>query len=750
VSSPSDPVPERAEAPPGTFPAPSRGPSAPDAPAAAPPPVLADDGPPLGFLERHAARLDGALYAAFACAAVVFVAHLFYGSMRAQTGGSWSAPLDDVFIHFDYARAIARGYPFQWSEGNGYSSGNTSLTYPFVLALGYWAGFRGLTIMLWAALVACVSTVAFLLGAARLLDVCEPPLPSWCKYLLPPAVLGLGALDWTLLSGMENAFHLAMWSACAVAAAALVMRADDAVAARRLGWLTGATGALLFATRPESVACVATFGVWGALVVRRKHGSLAAVATLLRVGLPGAVAVVLQAAANRALTGEWSANGAIAKLALNNPYMTAGDKLDEYLHFLQYVVLRNTQHHFSDALPWGWMVPLLALVPLAVRSTRALAAALWAQVIGWLLLVSLNGQVRWQNERYTMAAVAWLLLLAGLGVALLLRPSRDLLAAWPRLWRQRRAWPSAGRFAVALAAVALFAVHQAPNMRDQIWFFGRASRNILDQHVAAGLGLAKLGARRVLVGDAGALLYASDRPGLDLIGLGGYHDLPFARAAVHGLGASLELVERMPREERPDVMAIYPSWWGDMPSVFGRRIDEYPVAGNVICGDVSKVIYAANWSALDRAGKPRGAGAGELTVVDELDIADLVSERAHAYQQPRPAAGFVTWRVLADPSDAKRDLFDAGRLVPPGLTERFRMLAPTRGGALRARTVASRAARVEVRIQGKPMGALAIAAVDGWQEVELDLPPGLPRTVEVELSASDEWVNHHLWTVERR
>jgi hypothetical protein len=750
VSSPSDPVPERAEAPPGTFPAPSRGPSAPDAPAAAPPPVLADDGPPLGFLERHAARLDGALYAAFACAAVVFVAHLFYGSMRAQTGGSWSAPLDDVFIHFDYARAIARGYPFQWSEGNGYSSGNTSLTYPFVLALGYWAGFRGLTIMLWAALVACVSTVAFLLGAARLLDVCEPPLPSWCKYLLPPAVLGLGALDWTLLSGMENAFHLAMWSACAVAAAALVMRADDAVAARRLGWLTGATGALLFATRPESVACVATFGVWGALVVRRKHGSLAAVATLLRVGLPGAVAVVLQAAANRALTGEWSANGAIAKLALNNPYMTAGDKLDEYLHFLQYVVLRNTQHHFSDALPWGWMVPLLALVPLAVRSTRALAAALWAQVIGWLLLVSLNGQVRWQNERYTMAAVAWLLLLAGLGVALLLRPSRDLLAAWPRLWRQRRAWPSAGRFAVALAAVALFAVHQAPNMRDQIWFFGRASRNILDQHVAAGLGLAKLGARRVLVGDAGALLYASDRPGLDLIGLGGYHDLPFARAAVHGLGASLELVERMPREERPDVMAIYPSWWGDMPSVFGRRIDEYPVAGNVICGDVSKVIYAANWSALDRAGKPRGAGAGEFTVVDELDIADLVSERAHAYQQPRPAAGFVTWRVLADPSDAKRDLFDAGRLVPPGLTERFRMLAPTRGGALRARTVASRAARVEVRIQGKPMGALAIAAVDGWQEVELDLPPGLPRTVEVELSASDEWVNHHLWTVERR
>jgi hypothetical protein len=702
------------------------------------------------FLDRQAVRLDGALYAAFACAAVVFVAHLFYGSLRAQTGGSWSAPLDDVFIHFDYARAIARGYPFQWSEGNGYSSGNTSLTYPFVLALGYWVGFRGLTIMLWAALVACLSTVAFLLGAARLLDVCDPPLPPWCKYLLPPAVLGLGALDWTLMSGMENAFHLAMWSACAMAAAALVRRVDDAMAARRLGWLTGVTGALLFATRPESVACVATFGVWAALVVRRRHGGLAAVATLLRVGLPGAVAVVLQAVANRALTGEWSANGAIAKLALNNPYMTGGEKLDEYLHFLRYVVLRNTQHHFSDTLPWGWMVPLLALVPLAVRSTRALGAVLWAHVVGWLLLVSLNGQVRWQNERYTMAAVAWLLLLAGLGVALLLRPSVAVAAAWPRPWQARLAWRWALRAALALAAMVLFAVHQAPNMRDQIWFFGRASRNILDQHVAAGNALARLDARRVLVGDAGALLYASDRPGLDLIGLGGYHDLPFARAAVHGLGASLELVERMPREERPDVMAIYPSWWGDLPSVFGRRLEEYPVAGNVICGDVSKVIYVANWSALDRAGKPRGADAAELTVVDEVDVADLVSERAHAYQQPRPSAGFVTWRVLADPSDAKRDMFDAGRVVPPGRAERFRILAPTRGGALRARTAVSRAARVEVRIDGKDVGVLAMAAVDGWQEVELELPPGLPRTVEVELSASDEWANHHVWTVERR
>ncbi len=62
--------------------------------------------------------------------------------------------------------------------------------------------------MLWAAMVAAVSTLGFLLAAARLTD----PLGRWAKYLVPPAVLSLGALDWSLFSGMENAFHLGMWA----------------------------------------------------------------------------------------------------------------------------------------------------------------------------------------------------------------------------------------------------------------------------------------------------------------------------------------------------------------------------------------------------------------------------------------------------------------------------------------------------------------------------------------------------------
>jgi hypothetical protein len=105
------------------------------------------------------------LYGLVAGIVTLWVATRFYGSLKLQLvyahawashddfsrfiedSGFWSAPLDDVFIHFDFARSIVRGHPFEWSSGAGYSSGGTSLLYPFVLALGIPLGFDGLRLM---------------------------------------------------------------------------------------------------------------------------------------------------------------------------------------------------------------------------------------------------------------------------------------------------------------------------------------------------------------------------------------------------------------------------------------------------------------------------------------------------------------------------------------------------------------------------------------------------------------------------
>ncbi len=495
--------------------------------------------------------------------------------------------------------------------------------------------------------------------------------------------------------------------------------------------------------------------------------------------VPGALGFVAQTAANRALTGEWSPAGAIAKLALNHPYMTAGDKLDQYLDLLRYVVLRNTHHHFADfdathPIPWGWLVPLVALVPFVAKPLRGVAGLLWSQVVAWLLIVSLNGQVRWQNERYTMPAVAWLLVLAALGLATIVQGAWRKAGA-PADPENKRLTLAALRIAGAAAIVLVFWRAQAPRMRDQIWFFGRASRNIRDQHITAGRMLRDMKVERVLVGDAGALLYASDRPGIDLIGLGGYHDLPFARAGVHGLGASLELIERLAPEERPDSMALYPSWWGDLPVIFGKRVASVPVFGNVICGGSEKVIYRAIWDSLDRSGSPRSLARGER-VVDEVDVADLVSEKEHGYVFPHPAAGFVDFRVLLDPREPDVDLFDAGRVIGPGQRETMRVTLPRGAKRLLLRSPPEIKATIDVLLDERPAGKLELLGVPpnastrgkgapegeaqpvprdrrraqrgAWVEVSLPLPVEAQGPVTLSLvGAMGAFVDFHVWIV---
>ncbi len=525
--------------------------------------------------------------------------------------------------------------------------------------------------MQWAALVAAASVFGTLLAARRLFI--EDQRDDWGRlssYLLPPVFLAIGALDWSLWSGMEVSFFLATWAIALVAwqrVEADARTAHSRRTSRRTRGGSASPGALLVTTRPEASATIAVFGLAAALAHRR-FGWMRMAGILLRVGLPAVVLLAAQALANKAFTGEWSANGAIVKLAVNNPYMTRADKVDDWVGNATYAVLRNLDYHFaniegehlSELVPTSWdpknplvylartawwagVVPLaLALLPLAFARTRRIAIVLWAQIGLWIVIVALNGQVRWQNERYVMPAVAWLLILATLGISVSFRARAKVHGrggrAYPGivsmvligavvvqmigvLTRPAGTNPSfrlpwllalggglaaalllhlrAARIAIVGLAVLFVWDHQIPKMRDQKWFFGRASRNIRDQHLTLGKYLGKLKPHRVLVGDAGAILYESDRPGLDIIGLGGYHGLPFARAGVHGLPATLELLERIPDADKPDVLAIFPTWWGVLPVWFASDVMErFPVEGNVICGGYEHIVYKADWHML--------------------------------------------------------------------------------------------------------------------------------------------------------
>jgi hypothetical protein len=685
-------------------------------------------------------RLEAVAYPLFAGFLVIFVARWFIGEMLTQTGGEWSAPLDDVFIHFDFARATARGYPFQWSEGNGYSSGNTSLTYPFILALGYWIGFRGPSLMLWAVIVACCCVFSFLLVATRL----ARGLPRAARFLIPIVVLSVGALDWALFSGMEVAWFLGVWTV----ALGYALDHDRCPTHQRagLGWRLGIAGAFVVATRPEAATSVAVLGFTaGWYVWSQSHRVRPTLATIARAGSPGIALLITQGVINRILTGDVAAAGALVKLAFYNPYMTPQDKWDTYLFHLRYAILRNIDHHFADVPVVGWIPVALAVVALLSPRTRKSAIILVSSAASFMLLVAMNGQVRWQNERYTMPAVAWLLLASALGLGVLLFRRRSTL---PRI-----TWIPRG--AIAMAAIVLFAIHQAPKMRDQIWFFGRASRNIRDQHTTVGRLLRtalRPPPRRVLVGDAGAIMYASDLPGLDIIGLGGFHGLPIARSSVHGIGATVELLERIPPNELPDVFALYPTWWGKFPIWFGRHITSVWVEGNVICGGAEKAIYAANWRLLNTGARPVTLQSGEV-IVDALDVADIVDERRHDYVFPHPQGGYVDMRVLADPITETRDVLDSGRRITDGRTERFTLRSNLQAPSMRlvVRAAPAFAGRVEVTMDDRSIGDLVLEPSDRWRELSLPLPAPLDPGQDVLFTFTprgvSSWVNYHVWLI---
>ncbi|WP_437534696.1 hypothetical protein WME79_10925 [Sorangium sp. So ce726] len=653
---------------------------------------------------RRLPRIRLLLWHASAAIPVLGAAAAFYGPALARTGGVWPAPLDDVYIHFGFARAAALGHPFSWIPGNGYSSGGTSLVYPLVLAPGYLLGFRGAWLGLFAALLACAALLDLCRSLRQLLDPRGGPGAAssrWVAWAAPLFVVAVPLLDWSWFSGMELALLGAVMGRALVA----VRRAELAPPTQRPAeqLRAGLLAALLVATRPEAVALAAPLAV----AVAHAAGSLGAAASLARASLPTALLLVAQAAANRALTGEWSAAGAVRKLILSNPYPAPLEKAVEVIKNLAALRVQALESALGGP-SYAFLLPLLGAIAALDRRARRVAVPLLIGAYGSLLLVALNATARYQNLRYAAPALAMLLVAAALGTEALARR---------------------GRLAAGVAAALALAALAAPSawFARQIDHFARSSANIAGQQVEVARRLAARvpRPRRVLLGDAGAIPYLSGIPAIDGLGLGGYRGMPFARASVHGVPAVVELIERLDAAERPDVFALYPSWWGGLADVFGRRVDAVKIEDNVMCAADEKVIYEADWSALALPGERRDGA------IDEVDIADLVDERAHGYAFPSPRGGWVVGAVLQDGSDGGgAPRFDAGRIIPEGREQSFAIgavAASARGPAVLA-----------LRTDGGGPIAIGVAVERAADEARVEVPERpLDRWSEIRVPLRD-------------
>ncbi len=724
--------------------------------------------------------LEPLAYLAFCAFCVGYAAHGFFASRAQQLGYAlaaqthlpltdlrhslpqvrWSAPLDDVFIHLDFARSWAQGAPLQWFPGSGYSSGATSWLYPPLLSLGFLSGASEYSIGLWVDAIAVAGTLTFVwLARAWFRE-----LPRIASYALPLLVAVQGVLGWSLFSGMELALYLAIFG---LSSQYLVQLASgQLVASKRLSLVL----LLLVLTRPESLllvlACAAW--LWGSRRIARARG---AATRALQPGqlawliFPALSITVLRSLLNLWHTGAVADAGALVKLEALHPFLTKAEAGANILRNIGYQFARITYLHSADRAYHGWVLWVLVLTAWLNRRTRARALLLSFLSIVWVLTVAQNEYVRYQNDRYTMPAYVWLLLTAALGLAALLDWSRglrptvtpvDVSEPAENSGTRVRLVAPLRRLALALLSLGLLAAlvgFQLPRLREQRWFFGRACRNIAEQQIRAGQLLGTLSPAqrpRVFLGDAGAIPLFSHLPAIDGIGLGGTAGLPLARAYRLGVGATIELLQRLPPTKRPNWLALYPSWWDVLPVYFGHPVSELRIDGNVICGAPSKVLYRADFSSLDRTPSPLQLLQDER-IVATLDLGDVLSETEHDYQLSSAHSGYVIAKLLPDPSDPYVELFDAGRLTFANSYASFRFkglrippssrlivrVAPTEKGQVRLDTAGQRGVPVDV------------ARSEGWSDVSLALPPqGIAPSTRLELhSPGSELIAYHLWLV---
>ncbi len=582
------------------------------------------------------------------CLIVGFAVTVYLSMSLAVSADPLLFPLDDSYIHFNYARQLAHGHPMVYSPGDPPTSGGTSLVYPALLALGYLVGFEGWALSYWALGLGAMS---FLGSAWLVYEIARntPLVPTDSEshtiaLLLALAYAVSGPLVWAALSGMETALFL-----FSVLLTLYALQNDN---------FRMMIGAALMAVglRPEgslitTVALLAWLAMHPLPVGRPARFRLA-----MGLALP-AVAMAVQPVINWAVTGSASSSGMQAKSHLANGSIPLSKRVETILE--QWVRLwremlsgRNPEQGeylsvlvvVMALLAFGWMLAG-AWKLRRVRSWREVArqmsvpAVMLAWMIGLSAAVAVLDTAFWQFKRYQLPIMALFFPAAAWGTALFGgRMVSRTGTRWVRWVVPAIIWVSS---AWTLIAFAGYYQGNVRVVRDQQVKMAQWVREHVPQETRLG------------VHDVGLLRYFAERPLYDVVGL----TTP-GPAASWRQGPGTIYEHMASSQYRPELFAIYPAVQGlgylVDAGVFGRVLAEFQVdlpRNTVASAADYQAVYEADWSdtrqdeqiaqvsTLDYL-----AQMGKLALVDQVDVANLNSEAAHHYRwwQDELPSGFVT------------------------------------------------------------------------------------------------------------
>jgi hypothetical protein len=669
---------------------------------------VSDGGTAVAQPARAWSRLDALSLVVFAFATLALVCWTA-SVVLAAGGGTLGAPLDDSYIHFQFARSFARFRPFEYVPGLPPVPGATSLLWPALLVPAIWVGASG------AALVALTWVLGF---GALFGQACEVYLAGR-RFLSQPLAFAAGLLvltfsanTWFAASAME-VVPLG-WLLLRSARRAAEFWEGQRSRRRQRELLALALGAVLL--RPEgalAALCVAiAFAVSDART--RKWAPVA-------LALPLSVPII-----NWLFTGSAAQTTTLAKWLPSNPY---------YQGRLAGAVLGNIQLFFGtllDGRQWSWTfipegyrfvaVASLPALWLAAerRRARAHAGFLWLVALGILLPTTYETFLVNRLRYLWPFSGPWLLGLAALG-ELLAAPLARLharLALAGLLLPGLAGWGFAKLSPISVADLA----QSAAAITDQQVSLGRWAAEQLPPN-------AKLG-----VNDAGAITFYSGRRTFDVVGLTTRGE---ARYWVAGAGSRFEHYERLPRAELPTHFLVYPEWFA-IPNLLGPCLTERSVYGATILGGPVMVACHADYSSLGSGAKPE-LDVGSRPPLDELDVADLESEAAHDYVLGATSA-------QDDVVQARAGLVDGGRARRNG--DRFRLRIEA-DGLLVARLSTEQPAQLRLSIGGRVVASAAVPAGE-LQELAVTLPARVASgRQEIWLATNQPLTVLHYWSFGR-
>jgi hypothetical protein len=639
------------------------------------------------FGRRHGLRTAVTLAVAFAAIRAVLEA----------TGGTPAVPLDDAFIHFQYARSFWEGRGLSYSPGAEPAAGATSLLWPLLLTLPYGLGLREESII-WAAWLFGFVALGFLAHETR--RSCDRLLSRDGALAAELMVLAFGGNVWFAASGME-----------VIPLAWILMRS-----ARRAAswWESGAPR-----SRPTELVVLAVLAP-----LLRPEGALSSVSLAAVIlagargrsrlfGLAALGAPLLPALVNLAAAGTTTTTTAAVKWLPMSPYLDAAEIVTTARENV--AVLFGT---LLDGKIWSavflperaglvlWpAVP--ALIALGVARRARVRGALLAAVALGMLLPTTYDSFLWNRLRYLWPFVApWFI-----GVAALAEGAGALAARLdPALARLR--------LLASGAAIGALVSHLGWTLED----LGTSADAIRKQQASLGHWARHALSKDAVLGvnDTGAIAYFSERRTFDVVGLTTAGE---ARYWAAGAGSRFEHYERLGPDVLPGYFIVYPEWFA-LPVLLGDKLTERSVPGATILGGVTMEAHVADYSSFGSGAHPLDPSLRGCKLLDTLDVADLESERDHDYELLDATSAGNVALVEGDRVDGGRK----GRTL-----ERFRLkVAP--GVRVVARVESDTSTELELSLDGRP-AARAQVEPGAWREVSLPLPRPPHGRVEMSVRA---------------